>query len=85
MSLEIAYKVARAEVIAEILADETEIDASDIIYKADEIKAELESLQSIKGTLTASINNIKKDYDSLEKMESNIKDSLIELKQSLET
>ena len=67
LSLKIAYKVARAEIIVEILADETTLDASDIIQKADEIKAELELMQATKGALTTSKNNIDLAYQNLEK------------------
>jgi len=85
LSLDIAYKVARAEIIAQTLVDDAEIDASTILEKVDAIKAKLEILQATKGALTTSKGNIDTAYGYLESMESDIKDILNELTTIIET
>ena len=84
-SLEIAYKVARTEIIAKTLADEIEIDATTILEKVDAIKAKLDLMQATKLALTTSKSNIDTAYGYLETIEAEIKDVLDELTTILET
>lgn len=79
LSLEIAYKVARAEIISKTLTDQTEIDLTKFLDKINNIRGELEVMMATKRSLTTAKGNIDTAYDNLETMEKNIKRILNEL------
>ena len=88
LSLEIAYKVARAEIISKTLTDQVEIDLTKLLEKMNNIRGELEVMMATKRTLTTAKGNIDTAYNNIDIMEKNIKailDELTAIMQSNET
>ena len=79
LSLEIAYKMARSELILEVSQEELEIDAEKVRSKIFEIETHLEKTRSIKTSLSGAVKNINSANDCLKEMEDSIKETLKEL------
>jgi hypothetical protein len=79
LSLEVAYKVARAAIVSQILTSETEINSSQILEKIENIKSKLELMRATKSALTTSKGKIDIAYGYIEEMEQEIKDCINEL------
>ena len=74
LALEVAYKVARAEIIARVLSGEKGVDTEMVITKVEEIKSKLEVMRATKRSLTTAKDNIDTAYDYLNGMEQEIKE-----------
>jgi hypothetical protein len=79
LALEVAYKVARAEIIAKALADEKGVDATTVLEKIEEIKSKLELMRATKVSLTSAKKSIDSAYGNIESMEKDIKECSDEL------
>ncbi|MBW1669485.1 MAG: hypothetical protein JRJ66_15860 [Deltaproteobacteria bacterium] len=79
LPLEIAYKVARSEIVALTLQEEAEIDVGLLIAKIAEIKGELDRTRAIKKALSGAVKQIDKTDEDIETMEDSIKDILEEI------
>ncbi|MHA1974874.1 MAG: hypothetical protein ACTSW1_17890 [Candidatus Hodarchaeales archaeon] len=84
-SLEIAYKVARAEIISKILAESSSINAQTILNKIEEIKSHMEIITSTKRALTGAQNNIDKAYDNIDNLQEDIRNCTDELTKLLKS
>lgn len=83
--LEVAYKVARSEIIAKTLADEAPIDAIKIIEIAERAKAKLENMRAIRTTINRTVTDLSDVHTRLGTMETEIKEELNELTILLQT
>jgi hypothetical protein len=83
--LEVAYKVARAAIVSQILTSETEINSSQILEKIENIKSKLELMRATKSALTTSKGKIDTAYGYIEEMEQEIKDCINELSYMLKS
>jgi len=79
LSLEIAYKIARSELILEVSQEELEIDAEKVRSKIFEIETHLEKTRSIKTSLSGAVKSIDSANNCLKEMEDSIKETLEEL------
>ena len=84
-SLEIAYKVARAEIINKTHTDVTKINTAKILTKTEDIKNKLDALRSTKTALTGAKTNIDGAYTNIETMEQEIRNCRTELTELLKT
>ncbi|MEM2914060.1 MAG: hypothetical protein QXH91_01470 [Candidatus Bathyarchaeia archaeon] len=73
LALEIAYKVARAELVASALKGEIKLDLTQLQAKITEIQNRLATVQAIKSALTGATGKIDTAKGDLEDMESSIK------------
>ena len=79
ISLDIAYKVARAELIAQTLADEREIDASKILEITERVLSKLENMRAIRTTINSTVTSLSDVHIKLGTMATEIKEDLAEL------
>jgi hypothetical protein len=79
ITLEVAYKVARSEIITEILAGESPVDAVKIIEISDRAIAKLSNMRAIRSTLKSSVDNLSDIHTRLGTMENEVKDDLLEI------
>ena len=79
LPLEIAYKVARAELVLTTLSEKVKLDPSQLKAKVTEIKGQLETLQAVKRSMTGATKNIEKAKTDLAIMETSIKKTLEEI------
>ena len=82
--LDIAYKVARAELIAQTLAGEREIDASKILEITERVLSKLENMRAIRTTINRTVTSLSDIHKKLGTMASEIKEDLAELSSLLE-
>jgi hypothetical protein len=76
LPLEIAYKVARAELVLTTLREKVKLDPSQLKAKVTEIKGQLETLQAVKRSMTGATKNIENAKADLSSMETSIKNAL---------
>ena len=79
LPLEIAYKVARAELVLYSLREKVKLDPSQLKAKVTGIQGQLETLQAVKMSMTGATNNIERARGDLVAMETSIKDTLNEI------
>ena len=79
LPLEIAYKVARAELVLSTLREKVKIDPSQLKAKVTDIQGQLETLQAVKSSMTGATNNIERAKKDLKTMETSIKNTLNEI------
>lgn len=75
-ALEIAYKVARAELVFSALREEVRFDPSQFKIKIKEIEGQLDTMQSVKSALTGASGKIDNAKENLKKMEASIREIL---------
>jgi hypothetical protein len=85
LSLEIAYKMARSELILETAQEELEIDTEKVLGKIQEIETHLQKTRSIKTSLSGAVKDIDNAKDCLKEMEASIKETLKELDELVRT
>ena len=78
-ALEIAYKVARAELVFSALREEVRFDPSQFKIKIKEIEGQLDTIRSIKGALTGASGKIDNAKENLKEMEDSIREILGEV------
>lgn len=78
-TLEVAYKVARGEIIASVMQMEAELDPNALLDKIAEITGQIEKMRAVKGALTGAKGKIDDARGVLEEMEEAIKCSLRDL------
>ena len=79
LPLEIAYKVARAELVLSTLREKVKLDPSQLKAKVTDIQGQLETVQAVKRSMSGATNNIEKAKKDLETMEASIKSTLNEI------
>ena len=79
LALEIAYKVARAELVLSILREEVTLDLSRLKAKIMEIQGQLDNMRSVKSALTGASGKIDDAREYLRKMEASIRETLGEI------
>lgn len=79
LSLEVAYKVARGELICALQREELEIDPAVLLEKLSDIKGQLDKMRAVKLALTGAKGKIDEAKGQLEAMEDAIKEKLSEL------
>jgi len=85
LALEIAYKVARAEIILSTLREEVSLDLSKLKGKIIEIQGQLDTMRAIKSALTGAKGKIEDARTDLESMEDSIRDILDEILKMIKT
>lgn len=85
LALEIAYKVARAELVLSIMREEVRFDPSKFKDKVVEIQGQLDTIRAIKSTLTGATGKIDDAKEDLKKMETSIRDILGEILSMIKT
>lgn len=79
LALEIAYKVARAELVLSILREKVKLDPSQLTEKILAIQGQLDTLRSVKSALTGATGKIDDAKKDLKKMEASIREIIDEL------
>ena len=79
LALEIAYKVARAELKLSILREEIKIDPSQLNAKIMEIQGQLDTMRAVKIALTGATGKIDDAKKDLKKMEDSIREIIGEI------
>jgi len=79
LALEIAYKVARTELILSALREEVTLDPSQFKNKISEIERQLERLRSVRTGLTGATGKINDAKEGLKEMEDSIRETLSEI------
>jgi len=74
LALEIAYKVARAELITSILKEEIKLDFTQLKAKITDIQNRLATVQAIKSALTGATGKIDTAKGDLDEMERSIRE-----------
>lgn len=72
LALEIAYKVARAELVLSIMREEARLDLSKLKDKIMEIQGQLDIMMAVKSALTGATGKIEDAREDLKKMEASI-------------
>lgn len=84
LPLEVAYKVARTRLLMDVYKEsEREVDIARINGIAEKIRNDLNSMQGIKAKLTSIGNTSEAIKNDIRSLETNIRDSLTELQDSL--
>ena len=73
LALEIAYKVARAELVTSILTKEAKVDLSQLRAKIMEIENQLSRIRAVKTALTGATGRIDHAKDEISEMEASIR------------
>jgi len=79
LALEIAYKVARTELVLSILREEVTLDLSQLKAKIMEIQGQLDTMRSVKSALTGASGKIDDAKEILKEMETSIREILSEI------
>jgi len=79
LALEIAYKVARAELVTSTLKEETKLDLPQLKAKITEIQNQLIIMQAIKSALTGATGKIDTAKEDMEKIERSIRKIIDEI------
>jgi hypothetical protein len=74
LALEIAYKVARAELVLSIMREEARLDPSKLKDKIMEIQGQLDVMMAVKSALTGATGKIEDARKDLKKMEASIRE-----------
>jgi len=69
-----AYKIARSEIEASSMREETKLDPSQLKARILEIERELDAMKAIKTALKGAAKGIGKAEDSLKEMEASIRE-----------
>jgi len=85
LALEIAYKVARAELVLSTLREEIRFDPSKLKDKVVEIQGQLDTIRAIKSALTGATGKIDDAKGDLKKMESSIREIIGEILDMVKT
>jgi hypothetical protein len=85
LALEIAYKVARAELVLSTLREEVKFDPSKFKDKVMEIQGQLDTIRAVKSTLTGATGKIDEAKGDLKKMETSIREILDEILDMIKT
>ncbi|MCW4036911.1 MAG: hypothetical protein NWE75_06930 [Candidatus Bathyarchaeota archaeon] len=85
LALEIAYKVARAELVLSIMREEVRLDPSKLKDKVMEIQGQLDTIRAIKSTLTGATGKIDDAKGDLKKMETSIREIIGEILDMVKT
>uniref|UniRef100_A0A6M3M429 Uncharacterized protein n=1 Tax=viral metagenome TaxID=1070528 RepID=A0A6M3M429_9ZZZZ len=79
LALEIAYKVARAELVLSIMREEVRLDPSKLKDKVMEIQGQLDVMRAVKSALTGATGKIEDAKGDLKKMETSIREIIGEI------
>jgi hypothetical protein len=79
LALEIAYKVARAELVLSTLREKVKLDPSQVTEKILAIQGQLDTLRSVKSALTGATGKINDAKNDLQKMEASIREAINEI------
>jgi len=79
LALEIAYKVARAELVLSIMREEVRLDPSKLKDKVMEIQGQLDVMRAVKSALTGATGKIEDAKGDLKKMEISIREIIGEI------
>lgn len=79
LALEIAYKVARAELVLSIMREEVRLDPSKLKDKVMEIQGQLDVMRAVKSALTGATGKIEDAKGDLKKMEASIREIIGEI------
>ena len=74
LALEIAYKVARAELVLSILKEEVKLDLSQLKEKIMKIQGQLDTMRAVKSALTGATGKIDDAKKDLKEMEASIRE-----------
>jgi len=85
LALEIAYKVARAELVLSTLREEVRLDPSKLKDKVVEIQGQLDTIRAVKSTLTGATGKIDDAKGDLKKMETSIREIIGEILDMVKT
>jgi len=85
LALEIAYKVARAELILSTLREDAGFDSSKLKDKVMEIQGQLDTIRAVKSTLTGATGKIDEAKEDLKKMETSIREIIVEILDMVKT
>ena len=85
LPLEIAYKVARAEILLSCMRKEAKFDPSYLKAKVDEIQGQLDTVRAVKRSLTGAEGKIGDARKDLEEMERAIREILNEILEMVKT
>jgi len=85
LALEIAYKVARAELVLSTLREEVRLDPLKLKDKVVEIQGQLDTIRAIKSTLTGATGKIDDAKGDLKKMETSIREIMGEILDMVKT
>jgi len=79
LALEIAYKVARAELVLSVMREEVRLDPSKLKDKVMEIQGQLDVMRAVKSALTGAAGKIEDAKGDLKKMETSIREIIGEI------
>ncbi|MCK4702102.1 hypothetical protein KAT55_01970 [Candidatus Bathyarchaeota archaeon] len=79
LALEIAYKVARTELVCSALREEVSFDTSRLKAKINEVEGQLETLRAVKSGLKGATDKIGGAKEDLKKIETSIRETLDEI------
>lgn len=74
LALEMAYKIARSELVASSLREEVKLDLSQLKTKIGEIERQLDAVKTIKTNMKSAVTSIGKADDGLKEMEASIRE-----------
>jgi len=74
LALEMAYKIARSELVASLLREEVKLDLSQLKAKIGEIERQLDTVKTIKTNMKGAVTSIGKADDGLREMEASIRE-----------
>jgi hypothetical protein len=74
LALEMAYKIARSELVASSLREEVKLDLSQLKAKIGEIERQLDTVKTLKTNLKGAVTSIGKADDGLREMEASIRE-----------
>jgi len=74
LALEMAYKIARSELVASLLREEVKLDLSQLKAKIGEIERQLDAVKTIKTNMKGAVTSIGKADDGLREMEASIRE-----------
>lgn len=79
LSLEIAYKVARSELVLSVMREEVKLDISQLKEKMMEIQSQLNTMRAVKSALKGATGKIDGAREDLKKMEASIKEIISDI------
>ena len=79
LTLEIAYNVARAELVCSALREDVSLDTSSLKAKIKDVEGQLQTLRAVKSALTRATDRISGAKEDLKKMEDKIRETLSEI------
>ena len=85
LALEIAYKVARAEIVFSVLRGEVKLDLSQLKEKIMGIQGQLDTMRAVKSALTGATGKIDEAKRDLKEMETSIREIINEILTMIKT